>query len=101
MATKKATRTVTTPPPYPLVYVEWEDHAGTDGWMPIDDVIRANGDSCLCYSVGWLIAENKERITIAASIGTSTDVKPKADCAGQMIIAKALIKSRRVINLKG
>jgi hypothetical protein len=97
MATKKAY----TAPPYPLLFVEWEDHAGSDGWTALDDAIRSNDDSTLCQTVGWLIAENRERITVASSIGPANDVKPKPDCAGQMTIAKALIKTRHVITMKG
>ena len=96
MATRKLSKP-TQQPAYELWYVEWEDHAGSDGWTSLTEATTDNDQSCLCSSVGWLIAENAERITIVSSIGSSSESKPKPDCAGRMTIAKALIKARRVI----
>jgi hypothetical protein len=79
-------------PQFKLVMVEWEDHAGSDGWCSLHDAQASNDDGMLCVSVGFLIAESKKRITIAASIGCPSPVKPEPDVAGQMTIARALIK---------
>lgn len=92
--TKKRTTTKATPPEYPLLYVEWEDHSGAEGWSPLTETIAGNDDTYLCQSVGWLLAENSKRITIAASISPANLNKPRTDVGGQMTIAKSLITKR-------
>ena len=87
MAKKKA---------FQLVVVEWEDHSGTDGWMPIDEVARLNDHAYTARTVGWLIAEGKQRITLAASITAADDPdKPGRDVAGHMTINRKLIRRMR------
>lgn len=52
--------------PEPLVYVEWVDSIGAQGWhSPDSDLLPA-----LIQSVGWLTAESPEHITLTGHIQT-------------------------------
>ena len=53
-----------------LVHVEWEDSNSQDAWQNLDDI----GDSpTTCFSVGWLVHRNGERIRVASTIGDNDE----------------------------
>lgn len=51
--------------PYPLEYIEWDDHASSHRWAPVSDV---SNDPVSCVAVGWVIAEDKHNLTLSASL---------------------------------
>lgn len=53
-----------------IVLIEWLDSKGiTNQWEYVDDIESLK--PCQCHSVGFLIEETKEYITIAQSINES------------------------------
>jgi hypothetical protein len=48
--------------PMKLVYVEWLDSLGCDGWQRVETL--AEDGNMLHKSVGWLLTDKKEFITI-------------------------------------
>ena len=41
--------------PYPLVFIEWDDHFSTQGWVDPKNC----GKKCKAISIGFLVKENK------------------------------------------
>ncbi len=52
-------------PKYPLVYVEWADHFSSAEWHEVADIVHT---PLFCLSVGWLLKDNEEGITLITSI---------------------------------
>ena len=75
------------------VYVEWEDASSAfgDAWTPREDVIKRG--VCKCKTIGFIIHEDKNSITVVASLHRS-------DVAGDMNIPKSAIRKRRVVSWK-
>lgn len=48
----------------PLLYVEWQDHAGDNGWT---DESEINTRPSLCRTVGWLFHEDRQALTLVSS----------------------------------
>ena len=54
----------------PLVLVTWLDAKdGQTGWHSIDDIEKEK--LATCYSVGWLMVQNNEKVVIFADVGTT------------------------------
>ena len=51
---------------YPLVFVEWIDSIGTQGWNVPDADLRP----ALIHSIGWLTAESPDHLTLTSHIQT-------------------------------
>ena len=52
---------------YELVSIEWEDaYSGNHDWFKADSLPEAV-EPLICYSTGFLIQDNEERVTIAQS----------------------------------
>src|SRR6266704_798026 len=52
----------------PLLDVTWKDHAVSgkgEGWRPMDNI---KVQSLICYSVGYLVDEDKDAIAIAGNV---------------------------------
>lgn len=80
--------------PYPLVCVEWEDSAQpVSAWQWVDtyeipEIVR-------CISVGYLIADTKAAIAVAANLGDVTE--PRIQASGIIRIPRsAVIKLSRI-----
>lgn len=71
-----------------LVYVEWIDSHEVFGWS--DPNVLYN-DPMLCFSVGWLMFENEQRIVLGSSISVINGVDDPRT-AGTMAIPKVAIK---------
>lgn len=84
-------------PRFRLVYVEWQDHSGADGWMPLTAARR--DESFTACTIGWLIGETPQRVTLAASITAVCEQKLEPDVAGHMTIHRALITKMRTVKL--
>mgnify|MGYP000676822312 CR=1 FL=1 len=78
----------------PIAYVEWVDSAkfSTRVWNDAEDVSKAK--LAVCRSVGYVIHEDKESITIAAHAGYDF-----RDVSGDMKIPKAAITKRRRVKI--
>lgn len=44
------------------VFVEWVDSAGSSGWRSLSEL---HTDLIHCQTLGWLVLEDREKITIA------------------------------------
>lgn len=71
----------------PLLWIEWVDSVGSGVvWTLLEDAPM--GDKMGVTSIGWLICETPESITIAAHFGAVGVV------SGDMTIPKCAIKGR-------
>ena len=50
---------------YPLVIATWSDAIGSDGWVELDELQTSK--LSIHHTVGWLIAEREESLTICQS----------------------------------
>jgi len=48
-----------------LYYIEWKDACANPGWIDITDIKDAKLASC--KSVGWIIGETPEQVTLVSS----------------------------------
>jgi len=72
-----------------IYYVEWEDARGVhQEWTDLE--VLASMDTCMCYSVGKLIREDKQQIVLVPHWGND----PQNGC-GEMIIPKSAIRKKR------
>jgi hypothetical protein len=74
-----------------LVYVHWVDACSHDSWQNIHHITPAVLDS---YTVGYLVAENNDAVSVASTINDSND----ACCI--MHIPKKWIKERGTLNIE-
>lgn len=79
--------------PYRLVHVEWEDSAQPiSNWVWIDEHATK---AVRCISVGYLIAENKNAISIAANLGNLD--RDRVQASGVIQIPRScIIRTRRI-----
>ena len=79
-----------------LVYIEWVDssvkHSG-GSWI---DVSKAHATDLTCRSVGFIVEEDDDSITIAGHVAFDVDC-----VSGNMTIPKVAIKKRRKFSIKG
>lgn len=54
---------------YPLVAVDWTDAMGFQDWKPLEEAIRQK--PAKCTTVGFLLNDNPEFVTIAQTISHS------------------------------
>ena len=73
----------------PLLWVEWVDSVHYNGWTAMEELPIHDLN---CRSVGWLIAEDEESITIIAHDGGK-------NAMGDMTIPKVAITGRWEITL--
>lgn len=70
----------------PLLYLEWLDHcSGSYGWREPEDY---DAETVLCKTVGWVMAETDEAITLAQSS------EGGGKFSGEFIVVKSCIKRR-------
>lgn len=71
-----------------LVALEWLDSSSPGRWA----TASAIGDECaIIRSIGWVISENDESVTIASHVSQEKD----PECDGVMTIPKCCIVKRR------
>tara|TARA_R100001082_G_scaffold11852_1_gene6373 strand:+ start:672 stop:932 length:261 start_codon:yes stop_codon:yes gene_type:complete len=73
---------------YPLVVIEWYDHAGEGGWVDIKDL---DSTPILAKTVGWLIKEDELRYHV---MNTLTDDDGQG---GNSEILKGTVKSAKIL----
>lgn len=72
---------------WPLVRVTWVDSHGPHGWTYLKDAVAPH--DLTCESVGWLIDDGEDRITIASSVSAPAADNPA--CDGILTIPKCAI----------
>jgi hypothetical protein len=75
-----------------IVYVEWDDSAGTPGWVRNEDLDQA----CYvakCCTVGFLVTETETQITLALNASQDGKSSHFGDC---ITIPKCAV-TRRVL----
>lgn len=77
-----------------LVYIEWVDSTSLYGgvWKNIGDIDAMKGP-CTITSIGFLLKETKDYVSIAAHVSDS-------QVSGDMIIPKVAITKRKVLNVR-
>jgi len=78
--------------PHDIVYIEWLDSEGPDGWHSADRM--KDEEFCPIITVGWLTYENEEGIVI-------TGHKSKYSHRADIFIPKCAIKTRHILVKKG
>ena len=78
------------------VYLEWIDATSHSGnrWVDRERIISASGVS-LCKTIGFVLKEDADQITIITSIEAKYD-----SVAGDITIPKCAIRKRRVVSWK-
>jgi hypothetical protein len=74
-----------------LIAVEWIDSSGANGWNRVSETPQAPER---IRSIGWVIAESDESITIAPHMTTDQDDQ---NCMGALTIPKACIQRRKAV----
>jgi hypothetical protein len=77
------------PSAYPLVWIEFDDHASVDAWTHSDDMQHG---AAKCIAVGWLMRETERELYV------STTRSDQSGCC-TMIILKPLITRREPLQL--
>lgn len=74
-----------------LVRIDWLDSSSTHNWVPLAEAPQV---SLLCHSVGYLVAESPESVTISAVVGV--DDSGEWTCADPLTIPTvSVVKKRR------
>jgi len=68
------------------IYLEWNDAISKEGWKSVEDALKYD-DEAFCKTNAFYIGENKEYITVAATIGKTK----KNDVGGVWQIPKKWI----------
>ena len=76
------------------IYIEWEDSSSFAGgvWSIREDCVKSK--PCSCKTIGFVISETKDAITLAGSLDGGKHV------SGDMTIPKSAIRKRRVVSWK-
>ncbi len=80
-----------------LVYIEWIDSHSGRGWRNVDD-IKPTCAPLPCRSVGWVLQETKEAITLAPHVAGNDTIVEQA--CGDMTIPKKAVTRRLTIRLR-
>lgn len=80
-------------PPKRLVLIEWHDSRRGEGWTRLED-LKTEHRFSTCLSVGWILFEDSDAITLAGHIGNNPE-----QCCGDMTIPVCSIVYIRNISL--
>ena len=75
-----------------LIYIEWEDATSCDDWSVARDVLEFR--LSLIKTVGFLVFENDEVVTVSLNVDTSDH-----GCSDYICIPKVNIKKRQGLRL--
>lgn len=81
-------------PKYPLVMIEWVDHASEDAWQVVEDA-KNDTKAHAIRTVGWLINETDKVYNVVQCVATDNDVSMR------MIILKAAVLDYKVLRKNG
>lgn len=71
-----------------VIYFEWIDAVAGAGW----DELKSKHSCDHCSTIGFLVEENDNEITVAATISDK-------QCNARMTVPKAWIKKRKTIKI--
>jgi hypothetical protein len=77
----------------PLVHVEWKDHCMLGNWA---DDVDAFHSPARVHTVGWILKEDDEGLTIAQSINGGDD-DPNRNPGNLIYLLKSCIVKRTVL----
>ena len=81
-------------PKLPLVWIEWEDSARSDGtWRFVEDWADIADQIVRCVSVGFLLHDGKEVIALAQNLGELD--APDAQASGVIRIPTKCVTRRK------
>lgn len=73
--------------------VEWADsRQPTNEWARLGEMIQR--DFCRCYSVGFLVQDDKDVIVLAANVA---DLEEEAQATGVIVIPRVAVLKRTVL----
>ncbi|WP_337746937.1 hypothetical protein [Victivallis vadensis] len=78
-----------------LFFVEWVDSCQGNGWQPVENSIGTR--AMRCFSIGWLIAESKDSLTLAPHVSEKDHPTAFHQCCGAMTIPKRAIVQKTLI----
>jgi len=73
-----------------LLYVEWVDSHYRPGWTTDD----ASSEPLKCVSVGWLIKEDAEGMTLSSNLSVEEN---KQRCGDITIPTRAILRTKRLL----
>lgn len=60
---------------YQVLYVEWIDHYSEDDWFKKNDLVeRMKNAKSLCKTIGYLVNETDNWLSLASTLYQTTDV---------------------------
>lgn len=82
---------------YKLVLVEWLDASHIEGWATEEEVDRWNKENkgSVCFNVGWLLREDKDKIILCARTGADTSYGFLQKIMRKMIVKITVLKYGR------
>jgi hypothetical protein len=77
-----------------LLWVKWVDsQVRPRGWELVSDLPNPSLERVLCYSVGWVAAENRDMMTLVPNWCAPTHMDPQIQ-SGITIPRRAIISTR-------
>jgi hypothetical protein len=80
-----------------LLLIEWVDAHSGKGWQELEDMRERNGP-LHCRSVGWLISQNQEYVTIAAHLSGERNENVVICGCGDLAIPRRCIVTIKVLH---
>lgn len=84
---------------YPLLEIDWVDSHMKGSWVGVDHAKNYASDPGKCKSVGYLVGETEEMITLVMNLSLNHKTHEVVDVADAMSIPKVAIRSRNEIVL--
>ncbi len=75
--------------------IEWVDSQGDGSWRPLGEA--AKSDMSRCTSVGYIVGESDDAVTLAQSIDPGVEDERRAMVDNTVTIPKVAITSRKVL----
>lgn len=76
----------------PLVFIEWDDASGSDGWIRAEKLIESDDKLARIKTVGYLVHEDKDSITLTMAHDTTNN-----NFGAFMSVPKSCIRKRKKI----
>jgi hypothetical protein len=73
-----------------LILVTWLDSHSYEGWTAVKDL---KPDGVTCRSVGWLISETEQTLTLAPHLTQADHASAEEQASGAMVIPRVSVVS--------
>jgi hypothetical protein len=81
----------------PLVLVEWIDSHAATSWRPRDEMLAHVRDATLaCKSVGWLLLDAPDRITVVATMAENGSVADATTIPKSAVVSVVVLSVTRL-----